>query len=213
VSRHIIITTCTKNKSTHFIPGEHSVSPSDYLASPASVERLGITRSAVFARPNSAYDRNATQHYAFDLYVRDPKTQLYRGLRDTGLAVAARERLLSAGNEVEWYFLSGGYGLLHALELARPYQATFDRSIARQNGIPETLREWKPILPLLLDEVFCRKVPSSVSVFGSTKYVDMVLTTDLYRCRPDLFDIRIGRANTPTLTAALVDTVRRLFKA
>jgi cytoplasmic iron level regulating protein YaaA (DUF328/UPF0246 family) len=211
VSRHIIITSCTKNKSTQFIPDGHFVSPSDYLPNPASVEKLSVIRSAVFTRPNSAYHQHATQHYAFDLYVRDQNTQLYRGLRNTGLAVMVRERLLSAGNEIEWYFLSGGYGLLHALEMARPYQATFDRKIAIDNGIPHTLPQWKPTLPLLLDEIFCRTVPSSVSVFGSKTYVDMVRATDLYGNRSDLFDIRSGRPNT--LSTPLVDKVLRLFKA
>lgn len=213
MSRHIIITSCTKNKCTQFVPEKHSVSPTDYLVNPALVNQLAATRAAVFAHPNSAYDQNATQHYAFDLYVRDPKTQLYRGLRETGLAITVRERLLSVGNEVEWYFLSGGYGLLHALEMARPYQATFDEGIARQNSIPGTLREWKAVLPLFLNSIFCQRVPSSVTVFGSTKYVDMVRATEFYRCRPDLFDIRVGRANTPALTTALVDTVRRVFNA
>jgi hypothetical protein len=153
------------------------------------------------------------QHYAFDLYVRHPETQMYRELRDTGLAVMVREQLLLDGNKVEWYFLSGGYGLLHALEMARPYQATFDKGIANRNSIPGTLGEWKPILPLLLDEIFRREVPSSVSVFGSKAYVDMVQSANFYKCRSDLFDIRSGRATSPAVRAGLVDTVRRLFKA
>jgi hypothetical protein len=73
--------------------------------------------------------------------------------------------------------------------------------------IPGTLQEWKPILPLLLDEIFGREVLSSVSVFGSTKYVDMVRAAYLDRCQSDLFYIGDGRANTPALAAALVRSV------
>jgi hypothetical protein len=213
VSRHIIITSCTKSKSTQFIPGKYAVSPGDYLAKPSSVARLDAARSLVFALPNSAYDEKATQHYAFDLYVRDPYTKMYRGLRDTGLAVTVRERLLAGDDEIEWYFLSGGYGLLHALEIARPYQATFDRSIASKNKIPWTFQKWKPVLPPLLDEIFSQKNPSSVTVFGSTAYVEMVRNTNFYKCRPEIFKIVQGRAYDPKIISALEETVRHLLKA
>jgi cytoplasmic iron level regulating protein YaaA (DUF328/UPF0246 family) len=211
MSKHIIITSCTKNKSTQFKPNVRSVSTKDYLATHDAIDRLNSTRSAVFRDPTSAYNPQATQHYAFYLYVRHCETQLYRPLRDEGLAVPVRERLLDHTNDVEWYFLSGGYGLVHALELERPYQATFNKQIATKNNIPWTLPEWKRVLPALLDEVFERTTPSSVSVFGSKDYVDVVRAMKHYRDQPALFKIRSGRANEQKLTAGLLDTVRRLF--
>jgi hypothetical protein len=42
-----------------------------------------------------------------------------------------RSALLSS-NTIEWFFLSGGRGVIHALEAARKYQATFNRNIAYQ---------------------------------------------------------------------------------
>ena len=140
MTKHIIITSCTKNKCTDFKPERHRVSPDEYLSCPGSVELLTRTRSSIFGLPESAYDVNATECYAYDLYVRDQKTQLYRALRNCDLDVPVRERVLAGEKAVEWYFLSGGYGLLHALELARPYQATFTASIAGKNNIPHTLR-------------------------------------------------------------------------
>jgi hypothetical protein len=213
VSRHIIITSCTKNKSTQYIPDDHSVLPSDYLTKPTSVEQLEAARSAILTLPDSGYDQNSTQHYAFDLYVRDPTTKLYRELRKTGLAVKVRQRLLSLENNIEWYFLSGGYGLLHALEIARPYQATFDRSIASKNNIPYTLKAWEPILPTFLDDIFCQSAPTSVSVFASATYVKMVESTTFYKSHRDIFRITKGRAYDPKVISALAETVNRLLKA
>lgn len=193
------------------MPDGCSVFPEDYLANPDAIDRLNSTRSAIFSDPKSGYNPQATQHYVFDLYVRHGATQLYRPLRDEGLAVPVRERLLDDANDVDWYFLSGGYGLLHALEIARPYQATFNKQIATKNTIPWTLPEWKRVLPSLLDEVFERISPCSGSVFGSKDYVDMVRATRHCRAQPALFNINSGRASEQTLTAGLLDTVRRLF--
>jgi hypothetical protein len=206
--KHIIITPCTKNKCTAFKPDRRSVSPADYLINSISVAQLDRTRTAIFALPGSAYDPQAEEHYAFDLYVRHPETQLYRNLRDEKIDVAVREKLLAGELGVDWYFLSGGYGLLHALELAKPYQATFLRS----NNAPCTLLDWKPILPALLDEVFEKTPVIPISVFGSNEYVKMVRATKHYRNCPTRFDVKPGRANERKLRAALVETVRSLFK-
>ncbi len=211
MTRHIIITSCTKNKCTQFMPDGRTVSPGEYLASPAALAQLNRTRDSVFSNPKSAYDPRAKQHYAFDLYVRHPDTQLYRRLRDEGLDVPVRTRLLAKMNDVDWYFLSGGYGLLHALELARPYQATFSNTIASNNNIPCTLREWKPVLPSILDEMFERSTVCSINIFGSRDYVDMVRSSKHFQHRPTLFEVKSGRASDPALTGALLETVCRLF--
>jgi cytoplasmic iron level regulating protein YaaA (DUF328/UPF0246 family) len=114
-------------------------------------------------------------------------------------------------NDVDWYFLSGGYGLLHALELARPYQATFSNTLARKNNIPCTMREWKPVLPSILDEMLEGSTVDSIHIFGSRDCVDMVRSSKRYKHRPTVFEVKIGRANDKELTTALLKTVRRLF--
>jgi len=209
---HIIITSCTKNKCTRFTPDGRIVSAVEYLANSEALARLNGTRDAVLNNPNTAYDPRAGQYYAFDLYVRHPDTQLYLRLRNEGLDGPIRTRLLARMNDVEWYFLSGGYGLLHALELARPYQATFSHTIARTSNIPYTLRQWKPVLPSILDQMIERSPVDSIHIFGSKDYVDMVRSSNRYKHRPTAFEVKIGRANDPALTMALLKTVRRLFE-
>src|ERR1039457_5891148 len=211
MTRHIIITSCTKNKCTRFPPDGRTVSPEDYLANPEAIKQLKRTRDSVLNNPKSAYDPRAQQHYAFDLYVRHPDTQLYRRLRNEGLDGPVRTRLLAIMNDVDWYFLSGGYGLLHALELARPYQATFNNSIARNNSISYTRPEWNPVLPSILDEMFERSTADSIHIFGSMDYLDMVRSSKHYKHRPTVFEVNSGRASDPALTTALLKTVRRLF--
>jgi cytoplasmic iron level regulating protein YaaA (DUF328/UPF0246 family) len=211
MTRHIIITACTKNKCTDFTPDGRIVSPGQYLANPAALAQLNRTRDSVLSNPKSAYDPRAGQHYAFDLYVRHPKTQMYRCLRNEGLDGPIRTRLLAITNDVDWYFLSGGFGLLHALELARPYQATFRNDIARKENIPSTLREWKPVLPSILDEILARSTADSIHIFGSKDYVDMVLSSEHYKRRSTVFEVNAGRANDKALTTALRRTVHRLF--
>lgn len=221
MSRHIIITTCTKNKSTEHMPEAKQIVPSDYLPHPASVSVLESTREEVLAMPGSAYNPAYSQHYAFDLYVREPKTQLYEKLREEGRDRRILARLLHGGliggelatedNSVDWFFLTAGYGLLHVLELARPYQASFTRTIAKKNGIPDTKTIWKRVLPGLLDVVFATAPVTSVHVFGSSEYVAMVQETWLYKTSPKLFEVHQGRANKPSLRSDLSATVLRLY--
>ncbi len=210
--KHIIITTCTKNKSTDHLPAAYSVVPTQYLSSPASVQALTRTRQAVWAIPASAYDPSASQHYAYDLYVRHPKTQLYRDLRAAGIEMPLRAALLEKAHDVEWFFLSAGYGLVHALELARVYQASFTRAIAAKAKIPYTGTIWKNILPDILDDAFVSTPVAAVHVFGSEDYVRMVRATRLFSSSLNLFDLHVGRATSITVRNSLVETVRRLFK-
>jgi hypothetical protein len=39
----------------------------------------------------------------------------------------------------------------------------------------------------------------------------MVLSSQYYQRRPTLFEVKSGRANSPEVTSALLETVRRLF--
>lgn len=54
-------------------------------------------------------------------------------------------KLLLSGSEIERFFISGGYSLIHSSEEARKYQASLNRNIAYQNGIPYTGDSWNNI--------------------------------------------------------------------
>jgi hypothetical protein len=195
------------------VPKGSVKAPADYLPNPASVSDLDNTRKDVLAMPSCNYNPVGSQHYAFDLYVSGP-TQLYDKLREGGRdrkilttlqeRVADRER---PAQSVEWFFLSGGYGLLHALELARTYQAAF----YKYPDTPITFKKWKRVLPRLLDEVFQASVVSGVYFFGSKRYAEMVLATELFKSSPGLFHMQVGRASAPMVRNALSARVHQLF--
>lgn len=75
--------------------------------------------------------------------------------------------MLISGNIVEWFFLSGEYGIIHALEAARKYQATFNRNVAYQKGILYTANPWRDVLPAICDSIVLKFNPDWIYVFGS----------------------------------------------
>jgi len=94
--------------------------------------------------------------------------------------VRLKNKLLSSGS-IEWFILSGGYGIIHALEEARKYQATFNQSIAYQNKIPYTAKLWKSILTSLCENIIARFDPDVVYVFGSRDYTDFIKQTSFWK--------------------------------
>jgi len=91
-------------------------------------------RKIVFSDPRADVGKNVT--YAFDLYVR--KGRAYKDLFKHNYNRI--KELLVESNIVEWFFLSGGFGIIHALEKAHRYQATFNYNIAHQKNIPYTAK-------------------------------------------------------------------------
>jgi hypothetical protein len=75
-----------------------------------------------------------------------------------------------ASNEFAWFFLSAGYGLIHGLEPAMNYRATFTRTIAHNNCIPFTAGRWKRYLTEIIDSALSRLGPEQVFLFGSQDY-------------------------------------------
>jgi len=114
--------------------------------------------------------------YAFDLYVRAGNA--YQDLRKDNYEKSKSEVI--SGN-VEWFFLSGGYGIIHALEAAKKYQATFTRGIAYKKKIPFTRDLWKTTLPSLCDAIMSKFDPEWVYVFGSQDYTNFIKQTNLWR--------------------------------
>jgi hypothetical protein len=210
VNRVLMLTPCTKNKCTDYVPEKGNVVPGDYLGNDNIIHKLEAARASSFKLAGNNYDSTSKQVYAFDLYVRHPRTQLYKNLRDSGLAERARKAMLETTFPAEWFFLSGGYGLVHALELTRSYQATFSQQMATQAGIPFTGNIWKN-LPGILDEIFQRLSPSMIHFFGATDYLNFVTATNTYKQRPGSFRLLCGRATNLDLREALISLVKGLL--
>jgi len=102
----------------------------------------------------------------------------YRNLRKDNYS---RLKAAIISGEIEWFFLSGGYGIVHALETARKYQATFNRSIAYQKKIPFTADLWETTLTSLCDAVISKFNPEWVYIFGSRDYTSFIKKTDFWR--------------------------------
>lgn len=200
--RALLITPCTKNKCLEFNPEELSVIPADYLEFEALINKLMAGRKIALESKGSQYNIASKQVYAFDLYVRGPRTHLYRNLRACGLTDAVRKALLEGRFAAEWFFLSGGYGVVHALELVNDYQATFSRQIALKEKIPYTKQIWENI-PKILDGLIRKLKPAKIYVFGSADYIDFVLNTQAYCHRSQSFQINCGRASKKDLRRKL----------
>ncbi|MBC8457005.1 MAG: hypothetical protein H8D67_03300 [Deltaproteobacteria bacterium] len=172
----LIITSCSASKNDVIsIPsGSRLVAPQDYLDDEKLVSRLLSIRESIFQDPRSHVGNRGT--YAFDLYVKAGNA--YRDLRRDNYE--KMKELLVSGNSVGWFFLSGGYGIIHALEPAVKYQATFNRSISYQNDIPFTGALWKRILPKILDEIISKYNPEMTYVFGSRDYTWFIKQTQTW---------------------------------
>lgn len=136
----IVITSCTAKKMDKIsIPSNGKiVQPKDYITDQSLLAELNKTRKEIFEDTRSNFGNDLT--YAFDLYVNTGFA--YKRLKQKHYAKIKSLLLL---NELDWYFLSGGYGIINALEPASKYQATFNRSIAYKNKIPFTTNLWKKI--------------------------------------------------------------------
>jgi len=169
----LIFSSCSSSKNDSNPVPENSVrvSPIDYLDDPELVSKLCATREGIFEDPRANIGSSET--YAFDLYVNAGFA--YRRLKH-GNHEEMKSRLLK-GDDVEWFFLSGGYGIVHALEPAVKYQATFTRGISYQNDIPFTGTIWKRLLPNILDEIISKYNPEMTYIFGSRDYTFFIKQT------------------------------------
>lgn len=144
------------------------------------VSKLCNIRNRIFQDPRIRVGTKTT--YAFDLCVRAGKA--YRDLLKSNYQ-RLKLKLLSS-NEIEWFFLSGGYGIIHALEKARKYQATFNRSIAYQNDIPYTAKFWNDSLTSICDAIILRFHPEWVYIFGSKDYTHFIKQTSFWKTRNNI---------------------------
>lgn len=175
---YLIISSCSaaKNDSVQ-IPADFKVINPTYYLSQDLVSKVNSIRERVLQDSWARFGKNTT--YAFDLYVRAGKA--YKALFENNYD-RVKSRILSSP-DIEWFFISGGYGIIHSLEEARSYQATFNRTIARQNNIPFTANMWKSTLPLILDHIFLKLSPVWTYVFGSRDYTEFVKQTNFWNTR------------------------------
>jgi len=115
-------------------------------------------------------------------------------------------------NEIEWFFLSGGYGIIHALEAAKKYQATFDRNIARKKKIPYTADLWKSTLPLICNAIASKFQPTWLYVFGSKSYTYFIKQTEFWKINETIKMFEsTGQSGTSWLSPKLDELVSSIF--
>ena len=162
----IIFSPCTACKDDEEVikQGSKVVEPFGYLHNFDLLRNLLDTRKRVFNIPG--VQRGDKTTYAFDLYVRSGKTYnaIYSKHYDS------LKRKLLADDALQWFFLSGGYGVIHALEKAKNYQASFIR-LPKDKHVPYTGTIWRNAgLHTICDAIINRFKPSRIYVFGSRNY-------------------------------------------
>ena len=164
-----------KDDSIVIPSGWKVVDPSHYLDDRQLLTMLVNLRKIVFSDPRADVGKNVT--YAFDLYVR--KGRAYKDLFKHNYSRI--KELLVESDIVEWFFLSGGFGIIHALEKAHRYQATFNYNIAHQRNIPYTGKIWNGTLVKICDHIFSKFTPTWVYVFGSRDYTNFIRRTRYWK--------------------------------
>ena len=179
----IVITSCSASKYP-FIPidkGSKITCPSYYLEE-RLLPSLLTTRERIFRDPRACLGTEKT--YAFDLYVNAGSA--YRAIRRKRYP-QIKSFLLNT-NDVEWFFLSGGYGIIDAFEEAQSYQASFNYTIAHQNDIPYTAKIWGQSLTAICNAIFARFNPTAIYVFGSKDYTQFINHLPPFNARTRLFE-------------------------
>jgi len=205
----IIITPCSASKddSTPIPNSFKIVQPSHYLDDKNLISGLQNIREQIFCDPRTCVGTRIT--HAFDLYVSAGKA--YRDLRKSNNQQKLKSTLIS-DDEIEWFFLSGGYGIIHALEAAKKYQATFDRNIARKKKIPYTADLWKGTLPLICNAIASKFQPTWLYVFGSKSYTYFIKQTDFWKMKETIKMFEsTGQSGPSWLSSKLDELVSSIF--
>ena len=103
----VIITSCSASKDDSIQIGSNTglVSPTNYLNDKSLLRELTRTRETIFSKDEANLGKRST--YAFDLYVRAGKA--YKAILNN--CYAPLKEMLIQSEEVQWFFLSGGYGI------------------------------------------------------------------------------------------------------
>jgi hypothetical protein len=180
--RILILSSCcsTKDDAIPIELGSKIIEPMYYLAGQELLKDMIDRREHIFRDPQACVGNRIT--YAFDLYRNG---HAYADLLEKDNHAKMKERLLS-GDDIQWFFLSGGYGVIHALEKAKKYQATFSKSIAYQKKIPFTAKIWGEMLVQICDDIIRKLSPSQIYVFGSQDYTNFIKRTNFWSSSADV---------------------------
>ncbi len=169
----LVFSPCTaaKDNKIPIPPGSRIISPTDYLEDKQLLQCLMNTREHVLIELGAQIDSRIT--YALDLYVRTGKA--YKELRQ--YYDRLKKRMLS-DDEIQWFFLSGGYGVVHAFEAAVNYQASFGQF----QGVLRTDRIWQRDgkLSLICDAIAQKFQPLRIYVFGNSSYTHFIKQANFY---------------------------------
>jgi len=174
----LIFSPCSRSKSDKVeITSSSKIEPQDYLESHELLERLKSTRKHILEELGAQKGDKTT--YALDLY----RGRAYREMRSGGNHAQLKQILLS-GNNMQWFFLSGGYGVIHALEESKNYDATFSQKEANKKNIPFTGDIWREAsLSRICDDIFRKFDPPRVYVFGNKDYTAFIKATNFWEER------------------------------
>lgn len=197
----IILTSCSAKKDDSIpIPdGSRIVQPTYYLDDKGLISRFHSIRKRIFQDPGANVGTKIT--YAYDLYVRAGKA--YKDLMQNNYQ--RLKSILISGNDIEWFFLSGGYGIIHTLEAAKKYQATFNRNIASQRRIPFTASLWKDTLTSIYDAIISKFNPEWVYVFGSRDYTQFIKQIDYWKTKSNIKMFESTGSVGPTRLSAILN--------
>jgi hypothetical protein len=167
----MVFSPCSKSKyeGATSITVTLAITPTDYLSRIDLISTLVDTRQHILINMRRQ-DPSSVSVPALDLYVKAPRSHAYQGIRKS-CGDGLKKRLFS--QDVQWFFLSGGYGVVHALENTRRYEATFnERKIERV---------WSQArLSAICQDIVDKFNPSRIYILGSPKYLEMVKAARFY---------------------------------
>lgn len=203
----IVITSCSASKDDSIpIPdGSKVVQPTYYLDDKGLISRLHNIRNNIFQDTRTCIGTKTT--YAFDLYIR--AGYAYRDLKKNNYQ-KLKSMLISDSN-IEWFFLSGGYGIIHALEAGKKYQATFSKSIAYKKKIPFTANSWNGALTSICDAIVAKFDPQWIYVFGSRDYTNFLKQTVFWRTKNVKMLESTGRSGPSWLSPKLNELAKSML--
>lgn len=200
----LVFSPCTaaKDDRTPIPSGSKITRVTDYLKDEQLRQQLLNTRDHVLVELGAQL--GCTTTYALDLYAKTGRA--YKALRC--YCDRLKEVMLSESS-VQWFFLSGGYGVIHALEEAVNYQASFSQF----PGVLRTDKIWQRDVSLssICDAIVERFRPSRTYAFGSSAYTRFIKQADLYSA--DDMATTVFESSGPYGSAKLSPTVGELARA
>jgi len=137
---------------------------------------------------------------------------MYGEIYNTSCYQQLQQALLEGKIAVQWFFLSGGFGVINDLEPAHSYQATFSYGIARQRKIPYTAKTWGQTLTGIIEHIMDQHPDWRVYVFGSQDYTQFLKSTRHWATQHPIKIIEsTGSAGPTRLSPIILEFVEALL--